>query len=312
MSDDRRATGLPFSTFDFLQAAGDVDREALAENQPQLRPKPRASSLMSDARVIAYSMANVPLSDPHREDPDKIDLGFTQATGRLVEPLNRAALARVLPAGYWLLDTPLCIGHPACPEKTNMHAKVDHWATGHPDDIVVRPDGRFILVSYKHWGRFAFKEITLDGVDTRRTKKGDYSKGSELFAQEAVYGAGLDEPPAEAWWFIIAQDASGAKFEFRQKAFTNKNPNPKAYLVARDWEDIEHCVPYLRARAEWFSAWFRTDGDPTHVALEHTPPPPNWRELPAAEVYPWGYTEYETRVLADPPGHLVAPKPLPW
>ena len=309
--DDRALTGLPFSTFQFLQAAGDLDRAALTENQPQLRPKPRASSLMNDARVIAYSMANVPPSNPQRENPSKVDGGFTQAAGRLVEPLNRDALRAVLPPGYVILETPVCIGHPACPGKSSDLANVDHWSTGHPDDIILRPDGELILVSYKSWGRYAFKAITLDGLYKRRDKKGGYSKGSELLAQEAVYGSGLLVPPAEVWYVLISQDASGAKFEFKQKAFAGKDPNPKAYLRAAEWEQVEVCVAALKRRAEWFSAWYATDRDPTHVQLEHLIPE-DWATRPPAEVYPWGYTEYEDLALSDPAGYLVAPRPLPW
>lgn len=312
MTDDRARTGLPFTTFDFFQAVADIDRETLPENQPQLRPKPRASSLLSDARVIGYSMANVPYSDPHREDPDKVFNGYAQATGRMVETINHAAIERVLPAGWAFLPTPMCIGHEACKNKTSDGARVDHWSTGHPDDVVVRPDGKLVLVSYKYWTGFGYMTINKEGLYTRRDSKGAFSKGSELLAQEAVYGSGLVEDPAEVWWCIIAADAGSSKRDFRQKAFAGKDPHVKGFLRGVEWDQVEVCVPSLQRRAEWFTEWFATDGDPTHIKLEHKPPPKNWREQPPAEIFPWGYTEYESLVLSDPEGYLVAPKPLPW
>ncbi len=312
LRDDRERTGLPFSTDEFFQAVADEFADVLPENLPQLRTKPRVSSLMSDARVIAYNMANIPKSNPARVDPDHVDAAYTAETGRLVEQLNHAGLVRLgRKHNFTVLETPLCIGHEACRNKTAEGAKVNHWAAGHPDDRVILDDGSVVLVSYKHWGRFAYKELTLGGVHERRDKRGKYAKGAELQAQEAAYGAGLVEPPSAIWWLVLAQDASGTRMEFRQKQFEGKNPNPKGYFRKVDWEDMTHLVPALRKRAKWFSKWYAEDGDPSHVAWE-TPIPENWRDLPSMEVFPWGYTEMEDRALADGPGYLIAPRPLPF
>jgi len=57
-------------------------------------------------------------------------------------------------------------------------------------------------------------------------------------------------------------------------------------------------IPYLKKRAEWFTDWYENDGDPTHVAVEAKSP---------KGIFPWGYSEYRSQMLADPPGTLVAP-----
>lgn len=299
---------MPFTELEFFQAVSDYYEGKIAANVPQARSKPRASSLMNEARSVAYSMANTPKTNPTRDDPHKADSAYTQEQGRVSEDITVAGLTQL---GYNVRGRQLCIGHEACEGGTSEGAKVDHWATGHPDALVDLPDGRVALVSFKMFGRFAYGGLWRDGIHKRRDDKGGYAKGMELFAQEVVYGSGLITPPDEVWWMVVSQDASSMRLEFKWKSYAGKNPHAKGFFRAVEWEDLTHLIPTLRARAEWFTNWYETDGDPAHVAWEK-PCPENWRDLPATEIFPWGWTEYEDRAVADGPGFLVAPRPLPF
>jgi hypothetical protein len=260
----------------------------LPENVTQLRSKPRVSSLMSDARVIAYAMAGTPFSDPASENPDKWDGKFTQEQGRLAEDItaegiNASGIIRVVNRQISLPD--------------------DYWATGHPDgeltntltikDFEEDPtlvyedrliDGLKWGWEHKHLGRFQYKKIAKEGL---------YAGYPEIIAQMAVYGDALGWDACLAC--ITSQDASSMRLELR-----GLKAHPKMMVFAVDLRPLyEEVIPYLQKRALWFSDWFENDGDPAHVAIE--------AKTVSKNSFPWGWTEYASKAIEDGPGTLTAP-----
>lgn len=261
-----------FTEFQLLQAVHHAFQ--LPENAPQVRSKPRASGLTSDAREVAYSMANVPKSNPHSEQPDRVDMAFTQEQGRLAEEITIGALAQ--------------LGWPVTDRQIELPA--DYFVTGHPDGII----GYHTLFEHKLYGRFAYKDLARDGIWG--------SKGRDILAQAALYGdaLGLDD----VLIVVASQDASSIRLEFRQAAFRNKGINPKVQLFRVDMADLRPLIPQLKARAEFFIDWMATDGDPSHVAWEHDP---------NRDAFPWSYSEWRSRAIADGPSdQLVAPPAFQW
>ena len=260
-----------FTEFDLLQAVHGAFQ--LPENAPQVRSKPRASSLTGDAREIAYMMANVQKSNPHADNADRVDMAFTQEQGRLCEDITVGALAQ--------------LGWPV--EDRQIALPADYFVTGHPDGII----GGRTLFEHKLYGRFAYKDLAREGIWG--------SKGRDILAQGALYAdaLGLDD----VLIVVASQDASSIRLEFKQAAFRNKGLNPKVMLFRAEMADLVHLIPPLKARAQFFIDWMANDGDPAHVA---------WESAPGPSKFPWSYSEYLDRAVADGPGGLVAPPAFTW
>ena len=262
---------MEFTDFELLRAVHHAFQ--LPENVPQVRSKPRASSLTSDAREIAYGMAATPFSNPHSENADRVDMAFTQEQGRLCEDITVGALAQ--------------LGWPV--EDRQIELPADYFVTGHPDGII----GGRTLFEHKLYGRFAYKDLARGGIWGE--------KGRDILAQAALYGdaLGLDD----VLIVVASQDASSIRLEFRQAAFRNKGINPKVQLFRVEMAELQHMIPPLKARAQFFIDWMADCGDPSHVACE---------TKPDGSKFPWSYSEYLDRAIADGPEGLTAPPAFIW
>lgn len=291
----------PFSVFDFF-AAGHDAYSSMPENVPQKRSKPRASSLTSDAREIAYSMANVPKSNPFREWPERVDSIYTTETGRVTEDITVTMLAHLDPP-IIVEGRQICMGHLKCSDK-HTQGPLDVPYTGHCDGQQYI-DGILVGDEFKLFGRFAYKELVRDGLLSE--------KGLDIMAQGVLYGYAL------GWQRLliiaVSQDASSMRLEFKQKAFagrTDIHPKMQHWLVDLEEANALLLKPLLK-RAKWFVDWYENDRDPAHVAWEHNPEPHKHRGYRGARqdcVFPWPYSEHWDRAIADGQGTLVAP-PLP-
>lgn len=256
----------------------------LPENEVQERSKPRASSIMGDAREIAYQMAGVPYSDPFIDNDARVDGAYTQEQGRLAEDITCDAIAAS--GKVKVINRQI-----ALPE--------DYFVTGHPDGELAFFDGEEYHpydvnglkwgFEHKMLGRFQVKGIAREGL---------FGGFPEVIAQTLLYGYALGWDAA--YIVIGAQDASSMRLELRGK---NANPNglhPKLNVWAVDLRPLypEH-IPFLKARADWLADTMAGGTAPEYVAVEAKDP---------AGIFPWGYSEYQSLAKSDPPGKLVAPK----
>lgn len=290
---------LPFTELEFFQAVHDRYAEARPANVPQERDKPRISGITDDARVIAYTMANAPKSNPSRERPDRVYDSFTTEEGRIAEDISAAGLSQM---GLPLAGRQMCIGHEAC-DGESQAVLPDYPLTGHPDGEFSASDlwpGLRVGWEHKHFGRFTYKELARDGIWT--------PKGASVLAQGALYGHAMGWD--RVLIMVISQDASSTRFEFKQKWARGLDLHPKGQFWLVDMEELLPLVDRLHERARWFSDYYRSGGDPGAVKWE-TPCPADWRDATATNVFPWGYTEYEDRAVEDGEGHIEAPPALP-
>lgn len=245
----------------------------LPENQVQKRDKPRASGLTSDAREIAYMMAGTKPSNPHATNPDRMDGAMTAEQGRVMEDVLVAAIEN--------MDLPN--GKRYKVENRQLSLPESYFVTGHPDGTI----GNY-LWECKHFGRFAYKEIARDGIWGE--------KGRDVLAQAALYVDALDLDGALIT--ISSQDASSMRMELRTKAFLNKGIHPKLMMYTIDRTQLQPLIPHLKERAEWFINWMANDGNPANV---------NWESEPNRNKFPWSYSEFVDRAIADGEGLTTAP-----
>jgi hypothetical protein len=292
----------PFSTFDFF-AAGHKAFGDMPENVPQARPKPRASSLTSDAREIAYMMSNTPRSNPHSENPERVDSIYTTETGRVTEDITVAMLESLDPP-IEVQGRQICIGHERC-SLSHAQGPLAIAYTGHSDGQAWI-DGVLVGTEFKHFGRFAFKELARDGLLGSE-------KGLDILCQGVLYGHALGWQ--QLLIVVMSQDASSMRLEFKQKAFAGRDDiHPKMQHWLVDLVEAEALLlkPLLR-RAKWFCDWYENDGNPANVAWEHRPDShqhKGYRGKMEECAFPWPWSEWQDRAIADGQGTLVAP-PLP-
>jgi hypothetical protein len=174
----------------------------------------------------------------------------------------------------------------------------DYFVTGHPDGELEFSDYQYpewadrdnagLKWGFEHkmWGRYQLKQVGQHGL---------MAAAPEVVAQVLLYGYALDW---DAVMIVVAsQDASSMRFEYRNAKITE---HPKLNTYALNLREMyDEYIPYLQRRAEWFTEWYETDGNPAHVAIE---------AKDAKGVFPWGYSEYQSLAIADGPGHLEAPR----
>ena len=248
----------------------------LPENEVQQRDKPRASSLTSDAREIAYQMAGVKPSNPHAFNPERMDGAMTAEQGRMFEDLLFKALEH--------MDEPIRV------VDRQRELPENYFVSGHPD-------GRVELtrtgVESKHFGRFAYKELARDGIWG--------GKGRDILIQSALYADALDWE--DVLIIVTSQDASSMRMELNSKQFKDKGIHPKGMIFRIDREELRPLIPQLKERAEWFTNWKRSSGDPAAV---------KWESNPSSKKFPYSYSEYVDLAIADGPGWLEAPPAIRW
>jgi hypothetical protein len=273
----------PLSNMEILKGVHMVDERP--ENVVQKRSKPRASALLSDARECAYMMAGIPYSDPHSDNPERVDGKFTQEQGRLAEDITCAAInttgtVRVVNRQIELPEDYFVTGHP----DGELEFSFPNGHMGRDWDTTL--NGMKWGFEHKMYGRYQLLQIAKQGL---------FAAAPEAVAQALLYGDALGW---DAVMFVIAsQDASSMRYEYRASR-VKEHPKLNVYgLYLRSMYD--DYLPMLKARAEWFTDWYENDGNPANVAIEA-------RDVKGT--FPWGYSEYRSLAIADGPGTLVAPQ----
>jgi hypothetical protein len=236
----------------------------LEANAPQRRSKPRTSSLLDCARNVVYSMTNEPESNPE-EDTDHRDQAYSNEDNRRNEDLNveiieSMGLTRVVDRQVTLSD--------------------DSPTTGHPDGAFAESDGTI----GQDYGTF---ERTIDGLVYgyenkklgRRSylevfKNGLLAAKPGYIVQAIMYGLDLGWDVVQ--FIIIAEDASSMRQEATM-ARRGKNGawadrpdwNPKAYFPVVDLRPLYPLYPFLKARAEAFSAAVATGAKGGDIVPEY-------------------------------------------
>ncbi len=288
--------------FTFRELARGVDDATRQEhNETQVMTRPRASSLMNDAREVAYTMAGVKPSDPPQKDDLRFDGVITAETGRVVEDLLVAGVGG-LPLGLTVINRQIEL-----PEE--------YPVSGHPDGQLARlisgdpskgaavwadklDDGRRWGVEFKVKGNYQFLNLALDGIMS--------PIGRDLLAQVVLYGHALDWDAVLI--FIIAADASAVRSNLRfgkYSSLASADPadfHPKGYLWALDLEDLKDAlIPDLHKRAAWFAKRQAAGKDPAQVKFEQSPQEKG--------DFPWGWSEYYRLAQKDGDGTAKAPWP---
>jgi hypothetical protein len=314
-----------FTAEELLEASYAV--EELGANEAQERTKPRASSIARCARDSAYDMVGTPPSDLPNQDhglDGRSDGKLTAELGRVGEDPTIDAIA-ALPGTIHVVDRQVCIGH-ECPTKPGEApprvVEPDFWTTGHPDgalcgcadqlhapearklvrgeDGVIRVDPAGLVYGFEHklWGRFAYKEVLLDGLE---------GKKPDVVQQATTYGIAL------GWDAVcvatLAQDSSGIKYEVRDARrkkykwtakLEDRVWNPKVTLTWLDLRQLKPMLgPALQVRAEALANAVREYG-PAQVQRETDP---------ATARFPCGWCDYKTLCAADGPGIIPVPPP---
>lgn len=290
--------------FTFRELAGGVDAATRQEyNETQVRAKPRASSIMNDARDVAYSMAGTDVSDPQQEADDRFDGVITAETGRVLEDLIVAGIAG-MPKDLVVINRQLCIGHEAC--EDHEQGPLDYPLTGHPDGALERrytgpllDDGRKWGVEFKVKGNWQFMNLALEGLHT--------AVGRDLLSQVVLYGDALDWDAVVV--VVLAADASAVRTnvnKFKRYApLKNADPaefHPKGFVWAIDLTDLkEALIPDLHKRARWFGQRQEKGLNPAEVKFESLPG--------ERRDFPWGWSEYYSLAHKDGEGTERAPWP---
>lgn len=214
---------VPFTPDEFIQAAYKLE---LAENVPQVRLRPRASSLGGCAREVAYQMAGIPLSNPSSRDsmngmdgPQRRDHGIlTTESGRIIEDLSCAVIEQ-LPGNIEVVDRQIEL-----PDY--------YFVSGHPDgrlqlkDTVhaEMPDGLVWGFEHKHVGRFKYLKIFKEG----------FERGApDYFAQVIIYGYALGWDKVTV--VVMAQDASSENMEATRALQAKKRTSANSWPLRLDW-----------------------------------------------------------------------------
>ncbi len=297
----------PFTRDDIFRGVYKIN--PLEANETRVRTKPRASSLAGDAREIAYMMSGLEPTDPQVSRPDRIDGGYTAEQGRRAEDLTIEAL-HAERSDIRIVGRQVCIGHPACKNADGTlgeQGPLDHWASGHPDgEIEFKAAGQWLDrepntpnlkwgFEHKMLGRFQIRKILTEGL---------LLGFPEVILQSLVYGSALGWDAVSI--AIGAQDASSIKVERYRIKNEIENAHNKMMVFEVDLREYAGLVPMLKARADWFAEWAKNDGDPTHVKVEAKDDNVDYN------AFPWGWSDYVTAAITDPPGTLEAPPvPLP-
>jgi hypothetical protein len=230
-------------------------------------------------------MAGFPVSDPPEDRDDRRDGKFTQEQGRLAEDITVAGigasgLVRVVNRQISLPDDFFVTGHP--------DGELEFYV---PDQhIWDRLNGDYLKVGFehKHYGRYAYTKIAKDGL---------VGGAPDVMAQIVLYGAALGW---DACYVVItAQDASGVRFELRNKGIKDVNPKMMVFMV--DLREHYDTIPLLQKRAEWFTNWAVTDGNPRNVAIE--------AKKVSMAAFPWGWSSYVSLAMQDGQSGESAPRP---
>lgn len=285
---------LPLSVEQVLRGIHHAPEYSLPENEVQVRTKPRASGLLSDAREVAYAMAGFPVSDPPEDRDDRRDGKFTQEQGRLAEDITVAGigasgLVRVVNRQISLPDDFFVTGHPDG-ELEYYRATAGSGMQMSAGWFPTNDQGLKVGFEHKHYGRYAYTKIAKDGL---------VGGAPDLMAQIVLYGAALGW---DACYVVItAQDASSVRFELRNKGIKDVNPKMMVFMV--DLREHYDTIPLLQKRAEWFTQWATTDGNPRNVAIEAK------MSKVTKTAFPWGWSDYVSQAMADGQSGERAPTP---
>lgn len=233
-----------FTAEEFFRAAHRIE---LPENVDQVRAKPRASSLLDCSRQVVYSMTNTPPSNPE-EDTDHRDQAFSNEDNRRTEDLVVDVIA-AMGKNLAVIDRQVTIGD-------------DQPSTGHPDGsfaLALFEDGEVPVTrtinglvygfENKKLGRYSYLKVFKEGL--MAAKPG-------YIVQAIVYGMALGWDVVQ--FCILAEDASSMRFEANQ---ARRKPgswaerpdwNPKGYFPVVDLRELYPLFPYLKERADAFSA----------------------------------------------------------
>jgi hypothetical protein len=299
----------PFTPDEFIQAGYGLE---MAENVPQVRTRPRVSSLAGCAREIAYQIAGVPLSNPSSADtmngmdgPQRRDHGvLTTEGGRIMEDLS-AAVIEQLSGDIEVADR-------------QMELPIGYFVSGHPDGrlqrkgIIARElhDGLIWGFEHKYVGRFKYLKIFKEG----------FERGApDYFSQVILYGHALGWDKVTV--VIMAQDASSMNMEANNalgaKTRTSKNSwplrldwNPKVQVYHLDLRPWYALIPRLEERANSITsvtqtlgaAAVRRDGDGVRTYVDY-------KGLTKLS-FPCGYCDFADQCNADGDGtEAVCPLP---
>lgn len=278
---------------------------ALPENELFERGKPRASSLASDARELAYMMSATP-HDAGKGNRTRPDMRLTAEQGRHMESMSIDIIGSL---GFEVVDAQISL-----PD--------DYFVTGHPDGRFITmerkldPDGLKWGFEHKHPGRFDFIHILQQGGIRHK------DAAPKWFLQAVLYGYALGWDCVQ--FVVVAQDASGVMAEANRNASAKKpdfrwgdkvvdgRVNPKVWTEAFDLRPYYRTiVPAAKKRAEWLATWKERSGDPRQVQLEHSPfevigPRGGNHGIP----FPWSHSDWLGAAQRDGQSGFRAP-PLP-